>query len=539
MPMVTGALAKAPCLSCRGDKRKPVCKRCEGKGLKCIPALRKTVFRHGSTANFDAQFAGDQPWVNSEPKNWKSMKDFLDTPSAVSTRSVEESIVTTGIVSASSGNGSSGYSPLRHFHSNHDHDLNAKPSEVDENHKRCRLNEPISIGGFLAESGTVQVEGMFEPMPTHPDGQRSGSEDRGLTLDRNTDVPTSFNTLGSSDCLWESATSDQEACLLRYFIEELSPWFDHCDEQKHFQLVVPRRAQSCPVLRHAVLAVSSRHLSRLPQYNTPRGIIYRGQLLPDLQKSTAVEYMLRCIPDLENIIAATVILRQYEELEEEMEECEIVLDSPSRGRVNFLVITQKIIDAIFSAPLNRSLATASYWIAIRQEVYYALTRERAPTLRIDDACWHQASVANTLIVFAGQVAQWHWGQRLSEEWTRLRSQQQQLECKYIEELKPLLYQKADRSKGHIFPTVWYFFDSQVTGVQHLELAKMILIAASPHLRNGTRAAHRKAEALVRSSVLKLCGISLNRPQCQPALINAVIAITLYGDFSVNRKSETH
>ncbi|KAJ5929937.1 hypothetical protein N7466_005430 [Penicillium verhagenii] len=50
---------------------------------------------------------------------------------------------------------------------------------------------------------------------------------------------------------------------MRYFIEELSPLFDHCDERRNFQLEVPRRAHHCPTLRNAISAVAAHHLGRL------------------------------------------------------------------------------------------------------------------------------------------------------------------------------------------------------------------------------------------------------------------------------------
>ncbi|PYI09843.1 hypothetical protein BO78DRAFT_307420 [Aspergillus sclerotiicarbonarius CBS 121057] len=327
--------------------------------------------------------------------------------------------------------------------------------------------------------------------------------------------------------------SVQEACLLRHFIEEISPWFDHCDDRRHFQLVVPRRAQHCLIIRNALFAVSARHLARLPQYATPDGIVYHGQLLPDLQKYSAVEYTLRCIPDLvmfpemsdpvdqENIMVATVILRQYEEMEEDMDNDTV--DMSAQDRVNFLAVTQRIIDSMISCRLEQSLATAAYWIAIRQEVYYALARERAPKMRFGPDDWSKASVANTLIMLASEVTKWCWGERLM-----LRHQK--LKDKYHTELAPILERRADRLRGEIFPTIWYGSDDQVTAVQHLELAGMILTAQNPHLETSTRTAHRKAEAQVRTIVLKICGIALNHARCHPALVNAVIAITLYGEY---------
>ncbi|KAJ5231896.1 uncharacterized protein N7469_006484 [Penicillium citrinum] len=333
---------------------------------------------------------------------------------------------------------------------------------------------------------------------------------------------------------------------MRYFIEELSPWFDHCDELRHFQFVVPRRAQSCPTLKNAIFAVSSRRLCRLPKYSTSKGICYRGQLLPCLKKSSALEYMLKCIPDLvrfpeiqdpvhqENIMAATVILRQYEEMDEEMDENELDTDYYDDQRVNFLAITQSIIDSMTESPLENSLANAAYWIVIRQEIYHAYTRENVPHMRFDTNKWRNTSIASDMIMFAGEVATWCWGQKHPGEWSQLKLREQQLAHDCMGEIEPILDLNADRAKGKIFPTVWYKYDVQVTAIQHFRLAQMILIAESPCLEKATRAGHRKAEAQVRATVLNICGIALGHLRIQPALVNAVIAITLYGEYFTDR-----
>lgn len=123
----------------------------------------------------------------------------------------------------------------------------------------------------------------------------------------------------------------QEACLLRYFVDELSHWFDLCDQDRQFQLVVPLQARRHPHLFDAILAVAARHLSRLPHLKTPGGVVvYHGQPLPGLGEHAAVEYMLRCIPALRqfdgattaddyrgSIMATAVILRQLEEIDHE------------------------------------------------------------------------------------------------------------------------------------------------------------------------------------------------------------------------------
>lgn len=121
-------------------------------------------------------------------------------------------------------------------------------------------------------------------------------------------------------------------------------------------------------------------------------------------------------------MAATVILRQYEEMEEDMDEGEFDTEICTDERVNFLAITQTIIDSMMASPLDYSdysLATAAYWIVIRQEIYYAMTRESVPHLRFDSDRWRNASIANNVIMFAGEVATWRWGQKLPEEWGNL------------------------------------------------------------------------------------------------------------------------
>jgi hypothetical protein len=142
--------------------------------------------------------------------------------------------------------------------------------------------------------------------------------------------------------------------------------------------------------------------------------------------------MLKCIPTLlkfhdiqnlehqENIMAAAVILRQCEEMEEEeIEEGETDIEPYAHQRVNFLAVTQAIIDTMISSPVGQSLATAAYWIAVRQEIYYALTRERAPRMTFGHDDWNSVSVANTLIMYAGEVTKWCWGDKSSPEWSKL------------------------------------------------------------------------------------------------------------------------
>ena len=238
----------------------------------------------------------------------------------------------------------------------------------------------------------------------------------------------------------------QDACLLRYFVEELAHWvrhrqnyttstrltlckFDLCDEQKHFQFVVPLRARCYPPLLYAIFAVSARHLSRLQQYRTAEGIRYHGQLLPNLMPNSAMEYMLKCIPALRefhhnrdeerqgDIIATAVILRQFEEMEDDEDE---INDSASidgrtpdgcvHERVNFLAIINAVLRCSPSEGVlhRKGLFDAACWMALRQEIYHSFTKGRPPQMVLAPERWLGASMVNKLIMHTAQVAKWFW-----------------------------------------------------------------------------------------------------------------------------------
>ncbi|RDW65740.1 uncharacterized protein DSM5745_09479 [Aspergillus mulundensis] len=558
---------------------------------------RKAVFRRGGQDLRGNGFAADQTWVNSQPKKWRRIAGERDTV----TESVEgtDTIISPKrlgfdeTVTVSNGSTAPDASHFNGITQVGDSGGQARAHAVPDLGALTRLNTlvnaAVDVQASHASPASVSLSG----------GIIQSSHGSPHSLNHVSPAASSHQSVSSlpSPAASQRLATVQESCLLRYFIEELSPWFDHCDPQSHFRQIVPLRAQSsqCQTLLNAIFAVSSRHLSRLPQYKTPEGIIvYHGQSLPDLTTSSAVEYMLNCIPGLssfhesdpseqENLMCAAIILRQYEEMEEEMDEITpepgaISPDTEDRvnpgnengsgrgmnpkqagKRVNFLAITQTIIHAMISSssPVQRSsLAVAAYWIAIRQEVYYALTRKRAPAVTFTVEDWESATVANTMIMHAGEVTKWCWGERTVDEYgkrhpaplplslnpgqkklmqrlatDRLKAHQQHLTTMYTPHLAPILQKPADRSKGEIFPTVWYTTDAQVTGVQHLEMARMILIAENPRIVEASRTVHRKTEALVRSIVLDLCGIAVDDvSKRMPALVNAVISIMLYGEY---------
>ncbi|KAF5665081.1 hypothetical protein FHETE_6796 [Fusarium heterosporum] len=367
--------------------------------------------------------------------------------------------------------------------------------------------------------------------------------------------PRSHHMYGAAESSIKFPLQDpQEACLLRYFVEDLSHWLDLCDERRHFQLVVPLRARQHPPLLYAIFALSARHLSRLPKYKTPQGILYQGQLLSKLTSHDAVEYTLKCIPalrdfhtiqddeKLESIIATAVILRQLEEIDDEDDEQEERnqrrdggTEAPrSKPQVNFLAI----IDAVLRSPPSRtlfgrrSLIQAAYWMAVRQELYHSFTKRQAPKMTLDPEYGHGASKANKIVLHTAQVAKWRWADGSEQEWLRLQKHGELLEEEAMKEYQPFYVRAANRSNGEIFPTIWYSSDLEVTSMQLCIIAKMVLMAENPFLggNSSTRAQWREIENQVRQMILDLCGIGLCHPGCPPALVHAAFGMELYGDF---------
>lgn len=103
--------------------------------------------------------------------------------------------------------------------------------------------------------------------------------------------------------------------------------------------------------------------------------------------------------------------------------------------------------------------------------------------------------------------------------------------------KPIYAQEADRSRGGIFPELWYLNDCHVAGLQFLELARILLTVFNPKLpRLGPyqRTTMWSVDRKVRAIVLRLCGIALSNQHSPPGLVIAFVAIGMCGDRFTDR-----
>jgi hypothetical protein len=234
--------------SVAGDKRRPKCKRCETKGLDCIPGQRKAVFRRGSRADFDAHFADDQPWVNSEPRNWRHLAGYPRTseeevttsqPSVSTEQQDQETLVSSG--TATSLQRQTTASPPPGLPTpggqNGQAEVNAICEATGHALKRRRLVRPISraISVYSLLSSTTSNEVAHLPTAGEDRGPLGefGNDSPGRGYGSGEPASDANNIIEGDENLsystrnepfFQSFSSVQESCLLRYFIEELSPW---------------------------------------------------------------------------------------------------------------------------------------------------------------------------------------------------------------------------------------------------------------------------------------------------------------------------
>jgi hypothetical protein len=170
-------------------------------------------------------------------------------------------------------------------------------------------------------------------------------------------------------------------------------------------------------------------------------------------------------------------------------------------------------------------------MALRQEIFHSFTRRQPPHMFLSPEYWLGASAANKTVIHTIQVAKWLWGDRSALEWSkcckqpnplskrdhdnieffysslflsfgfwfcflrvwqltirtifhkgRLMQQQQHLEQDVLADFRPIFRRAADKSRGEIFPTIWYSSNTEVVSMLLAVTSKMVLVAEDPGLR---------------------------------------------------------
>ncbi|GKZ37417.1 hypothetical protein AbraIFM66950_008940 [Aspergillus brasiliensis] len=356
----------------------------------------------------------------------------------------------------------------------------------------------------------------------------------------------------SEPSIW-SDRAVQEACLMRYFVEELAPWFDSCDAGKHFALVMPDRAAQCPALLYAVYSAAARHLGRWQSTGT-RPVAFAGRHLPHLGDGLALDYQSRCISHLMSLsaddteihnmdlLAASVILRFYEEFDAAL--------AGGDGKTH-LRGTQVFLNAQGHSALRcGGLQLAAFWVGIRQEIHKAFLEQRVVELDLsccdgsayrrldstDDPTW-----ANRAVLHCVDVLRYCYSEEDQRRWhyEELCAYNQQWQALTPPTFDPLYYRPANILKGQIFPVLWYLDDCIVTGIQHWHLARLLLTVFDPtvpRLGPGRKPAVARRETEVKHHVFSLCGIAISN-KTAPALVAACIGVSMCGDRMTDRREQ--
>ncbi|KAL4915001.1 hypothetical protein BDW62DRAFT_213056 [Aspergillus aurantiobrunneus] len=377
---------------------------------------------------------------------------------------------------------------------------------------------------------------------------------------------------GMSETYSDSSYLDfHEAFLLRHFIENLAPLFDTSDIDRHFAIAVPERAVLCPVLRYAVYTASSGHLIRLAccRGESRDTVSLYSMGVPDLSPDTAIRYHDICIAHLieiskdpkeeynEDVLTAATILRFYEQI-----------DAPAIGpseaylnAIQFIVNTQKdesfyAYQTIGGPPRDSSvhvtpsisLRHSACLAALRQEIWSAFLNQRP--FRLPVSPYNDYSLcdpnndfirANRIFVWVADLLVFSFGentfttaQEKVQRWGMLKAVEQKWQGTRPPPLRPLYYRERDPSSGRFFPEIWYTNACQVAGAQHVELGRILLAVSDPtsttRLGIGAISRNYALAAELRNITRRLCGLALSNKKCPSAMITAMVAIAVCGEY---------
>ncbi|KAK1522496.1 uncharacterized protein CCOS01_10208 [Colletotrichum costaricense] len=346
----------------------------------------------------------------------------------------------------------------------------------------------------------------------------------------------------------------KEATLFRHYVDKLGFWLDACDPSRHFEVEVPQRAGSCPILLNAIFALASRHLSLTSAYDSLASNRYHEQclnyLIPLLDHAGTVSD--------ENLFAATIILRVLEEID---------VNTLGQDTHGHLLGIHAFVNAGDRFLMPGTLTAACFWAGLRQEIYSAVINQQVVRMNLghaivdrsttpaDDFVWANRAIVHCADVLnfcfgseAGSVLQWGQLEMANREWKNA------LPPSYT----PIFFR--ERTDEEAFPEVWYQKachisqisddpegwlmanpplqepltdnSSVVIAVQHHILAEMYLVLFNPSIPRvggGRKAAEKRLTQQIQDLLRSLCGIGMCNQWSPPAMFTACMGIAIAGD----------
>ncbi|KAI0097575.1 hypothetical protein GGR51DRAFT_540777 [Nemania sp. FL0031] len=318
----------------------------------------------------------------------------------------------------------------------------------------------------------------------------------------------------------------QEAQLFYYWVRNLAPLFDLCDHERHFATVIPQHATTCSPLLNAILAASAKHSSRMGLIDPVVADKYYQASL-----TTIIPLLFsNAVAEDENLLAAIVILRFVEEVDGPF--------SPADPQ-SHLIGTRALLAARDRSRKLSKLWAAVFWVALRQEIFMALTHSRSvhPDLLIEDIvsigglpeC--DCDYANRVVFQAALCVQYCFGEKEQQilTWEGLN---RSLDAWYAARPWQFYSMSSEEDENQFLPEPRFLSDAGVTGSQHYYLARLVLEAhnpKTPKLGPARKMHLKKIDEEMKRLVRTICGIAKANPHSAPAHVAASVSIVISGD----------
>ncbi|KAF2995475.1 hypothetical protein E8E14_003132 [Neopestalotiopsis sp. 37M] len=377
----------------------------------------------------------------------------------------------------------------------------------------------------------------------------------------------------------------QEACLVRCFVERLASAFDPTDRFHHYSTVVPIRALKSPLLLNAICTAAARYLYQVCSEQNPGSQVeYDGIPLPDLTEKSALHYHNACIPflievmndasisaDTEVLIAIT-ILRYHEQVDTQftqsdqetyMNAVQAIFKAQRDEEPDLLhFVLGQTQNQQITRPVSCPLRISACLIALRQEIWSVLIYRRPFRLPVSlnhDYMNVSKAVVDDVFDWTNRILVWciyvlkicflddddvaadpKDAASRSQQLSALRAFEQEWDTIKPTIFDPIYHRPRDVSAGRYFPQSWMTDPCQVVALQHIELGRIVLASHDLVARRigiGASAAQRTQESIFRDSTRTICGLALSNSISQPALVTAGPAITLCGEYFVDRREQ--
>ncbi|KAK4174112.1 hypothetical protein QBC36DRAFT_46204 [Triangularia setosa] len=531
-PGALPGLAKFGCINCREqhlkcDRVTPTCGRCQTSGRACRPTGLKIRV---NTENGKFKFARKQKWVRF-PKRYVWIDETM----------------TVGHDQSSPESGTE------------DFDVDSLNYAASPELASPELASPGRVtappSATLSQVSLVPTESKHSPSNLvivnrfTINGLQSAAEEQPFAVN-----PSLIGV--EEPCKWP-LPQGTEGHLIRHFVENLALWLDLCDPNQSFQIEVPRRAGKCSILRDAMLALSARHQANTCRsYYEEQAQLYNRRCIENINKISKcagnLEWLIDREPRLaENCFAAAIILRVMEEMQESRT---LSIDDQKTNKAVHLMGILGYTNSYVSRHKGLApgtLAAASFWVGLRQDIYYAVMKKTTVKLSLvsalpskdpyedleDDYYWANRAVvhcANVLNFCHGEEVnrtceRWYLLSRENENWAARMGRGDNSKLTTLREESdfwvPYVRENDDTKP---FPEIWYLRSCQVIGMQHFLLASAFLFSNEPRLKMASLEALEALTQRVQALVREICGIGLGNKSIAPSMFTACMAIAAFG-----------